>query len=82
MNLSTRTDTPILIAKMSSTPANRKIAYAFSSDSDFLFLDKKDVLLDQILACEKLLKHALEENDKIVIAKEIDELKSALDLLH
>ena len=45
-------------------------------------MDKRDILLNQIQACEKLLEYAVEEKDIEAVAKEIDELKSALDLLH
>jgi hypothetical protein len=65
---------------MCSTPARRKIVYAVDS-LDFLFLDKKDILLNQIQACEKLLKFAV-DSDRRAVQKEIDELKVALDLLH
>jgi len=65
---------------MCSSPAWRKVVYAFDS-SDFLFLDKKDILLNQIQACEKLLKFAV-DSDRRAAQKEIDELKAALDFLH
>lgn len=71
----------VLTAKMCYNPARRKVVYAFSDSSDFLFLDKKDILLNQIQACEKLLKFAV-DSDRTAVQKEIDELKAALDLLH
>jgi hypothetical protein len=58
------------------------VRYAFSDNSNLLFMDKRDILLNQIQACEKLLEYAVEEKDREAVAKEIDELKSALDLLH
>ena len=82
MNLSIQSDAPILTAKICSGLTNRKVVYAFSDNSDFLFLDKKDMILNQIQACEKLLKYAVDDNDRIAVEKEIDELKSTLDLLH
>lgn len=81
MNLSTYTDMPLLTAKMCSSITNRRVAYAFSDNSDFLFLDKRDIILNQIDACEKLLRYATDENDRIAIGREIEELKSALDLM-
>lgn len=81
MNLSTEADKPILTAKMCSRLAIRKVAYAFSDNSDILFLDKKDIILNQIHACEKLLKYATDEIDRMTIEKEAEELKSALDLI-
>jgi len=81
MNLSIEADMPILAAKLCSTLANRKVAYAFLDNSDILFLDKKDIILNQIHACEKLLKYATYEMDQTTIEKEVEELKSALDLI-
>jgi hypothetical protein len=81
LNLSIETNT-VLTAKMCSNRASRKVVYAFSDTLDFLFLDKKDILLNQVQACEKLLKFAIDDPDRIAVEKEIDELKSALDLLH
>ena len=81
MNLSTQANAPIVIAKLCSGLASRKIVYAFSDNSDFLFLDKKDIILDQIQACEKLLKYAENDVEKMEVEKEIDELKAAIDLL-
>lgn len=81
MNLSIGADMSILTAKLCSTLASRKVAYAFSDNSDILFLDKKDIILNQIHACEKLLKYATDEMDRMTIEKEVEELKSALDLI-
>jgi hypothetical protein len=67
---------------MCSNPTSRKVVYAFSDTSDFLFLEKRDIILNQIQACEKLLKYAVDNPDRIAVEKEIDELRSALDLLH
>lgn len=72
---------PFFTAKMCSTLANRKVAYALLVDSDVLFLDKKDIILNQIHACEKLLNYATDAMDRITIEKEVEELKSALDLI-
>ncbi len=45
-------------------------------------LDKKDIILSEIQACERLLKYTRDENDKITLENEILELKLALDLMH
>ncbi len=81
MNLAIEANTTVLTAKLCSNPINRKVVYAFSDNSDFLFLDKKDMILNQIQACEKLLKYASEVADRMAVSKEIDELKSTLDFL-
>jgi hypothetical protein len=46
-----------------------------------LCLDKKDIMLSQIHACERLLKYTTDEMDKSAVIKEIAELKMTLDLL-
>ena len=82
MNLSCETNALVFTAKVCSNPLRRKVVYALSDNSDFLFLEKKDIILNQIQACEKLLKYAFDETDNIAVQKEIDELKSTLDLIH
>ena len=58
-----------------------KIAYSFVDSYHTLCLDKKDIMLDQIQACERLLKYTTDETDKSALIKEIAELKMTLDLL-
>jgi hypothetical protein len=38
-------------------------------------------MLDQIKACERLLKYTTDETDKTAVIKEIAQLKMTLDLL-
>jgi hypothetical protein len=58
-----------------------KIAYSLSDSYHSLCLDKKDIMLSQIEACERLLKLTNDERDQSAIIKEIAELKMTLDLL-
>jgi len=58
-----------------------KIVYSFVDTYHSLCLDKKDIILDQIQACERLLKYTTDETDKSALIKEIAELKMTLDLL-
>ena len=58
-----------------------KIAYLVVDTYHSLCLDRKDIMLSQIEACERLLKLTNEERDKSAIIKEIAELKMTLDLL-
>jgi hypothetical protein len=82
MNPLPHTDMPFMTARICSSLINRKVAYAFSDNSDYLYLDKKDILQNQIYACERLLRYAIEERDRLAISNEIKELKCALDLMH
>jgi hypothetical protein len=58
-----------------------KITYSFIDTYHSLCLDKKDIMLGQMQACERLLKYTTEEMDKSAVIKEIEELKMTLDLL-
>jgi hypothetical protein len=58
-----------------------KIAYSLVDTYHSLCLDKKDIMLSQIHACERLLKYTIDEMDKSAVIKEIAELKMTLDLL-
>ncbi|WP_228369246.1 hypothetical protein [Candidatus Nitrososphaera gargensis] len=44
-------------------------------------MDKKDIISAQLEACERLLKYAIEQNDRDALDQEIKELKMALDLM-
>lgn len=58
-----------------------KIAYSFIDIYHSLCLNKKDILLAQIDACERLRNSTIDQTSNIAITKEIAELKMALDLL-
>ncbi len=60
---------------------NKTISYSFIESPHNLCLDKREILLAQIQACERLLKYTVDENELIAIGKEIEELKLALDLM-
>ena len=71
-----------VVAKTCVSPSEkRKVAYMFLDEYHGLFLDRKDLVLAQIEACEKLLKYAKDPLDKDAVEKEIRELKMALDLM-
>ncbi|AIF82324.1 hypothetical protein NTE_00242 [Candidatus Nitrososphaera evergladensis SR1] len=73
----------IVIAKTynSSTNNGRKVSYAFVDQAHALCLDKKDIIIAEIEACERLLKYAENESDQETVKNELSELKMALDLL-
>lgn len=58
-----------------------EITYSLVDTYHGLCLDKKDIILGQIHACERLLKFTNDEMDKSAIIKEIAQLKMTLDLL-
>jgi hypothetical protein len=63
----------------------RKVTYSFIDSYHSLCHDKKDIILGQIEACERLVKYTgeygREEIDRQAILSEIDELKMVLDLI-
>lgn len=59
----------------------RKVTYSFVGSYHDLCRDKNDIILSEIQGCERLLKYTGDENDMVVLEKEIEELKLALDLL-
>ena len=61
---------------------NRKVTYSIIDSYHNLCSDKRDIILAQIEACERLSKYTNDGNDHILLEHEILELKLALDLLH
>jgi hypothetical protein len=63
----------------------RKVTYSFIDSYHSLGHDKKDIILGQIEACERLVKYGAEygrdQIDRQAIESEIDELKMVLDLI-
>jgi hypothetical protein len=82
MNIS-QTETPsIVVAKICGCgERSRKVSYALVDQYHNLCLDKKDIVLSELNACERLLKYTKDTSDKETIKKEIAEIKMALDLL-
>jgi hypothetical protein len=59
----------------------KKVIYSFVDGYHNLCIDKKDVLLDEMKACEQLLKHVVDKADKRTIEREVAELKTTLDIM-
>lgn len=68
-------------AKTCNCKEKRNVIYSFVDAYHSLCLDKKEIILAQIKPCERLLKYVTDENDKIILEKEIAELRLALDLM-
>ena len=73
---------PILTAKTcGSACASGKVVYSFADEtSQILFLDKRDVIKNQLEACQRLLPY-IPKIDRALVEKEILELKMVLDLI-
>jgi hypothetical protein len=73
---------PILTAKTcGSACANGKVVYSFTDEtSQILFVDKRDVIKNQLEACQRLLPY-ISKIERALVEKEILELKMVLDLI-
>jgi hypothetical protein len=58
-----------------------KVTYEFIDTYYSTYLDKRDIIIAQLHACERLIEYSKDENDIPVIKREIEELKMALDLI-
>jgi hypothetical protein len=74
-------EAPLIEARTCGGEDKRAVAYKFMDAFHGLCLDKKDILLAEIEACETLLRCSNEEPDRKAVEKEIAELKMALDLM-
>jgi len=59
----------------------RSVSYHFIESSHNLCLEKGELMLAQIQACERLLKYAKDDEEIDVLKEEIAKLRLALDLV-
>lgn len=83
MNIHFPEASSLVIAKLCGCKeSRRKVAYSLISETHGLCLDKKDLIISQLEACDKLQRYTPYENDnRIVLEREVRELKMALDLM-
>jgi hypothetical protein len=75
-------ESPLIIeAKTTGSYTNRNVTYSRVDTYHNVFIDKRDLILAQIHACERLLKYTKDRIDQIILEKEISELKLMLDLI-
>jgi hypothetical protein len=81
MNIA-QTENPFVIeAKTCGCKNKKNITYSFIESSHSLCIDRREIILAQIQACERLLKYVKEDMDVRLIKKEISELKLTQDLI-
>lgn len=68
-------------AKLYGKRDNKNIVYSFREPHHSLCIDKREILLSQIQACEHLLNYLKEEYDITAINNEISSLKMSLDFM-
>ena len=81
MNIA-QTENPFVIEAKTCGCKNKKtITYSFIESSHSLCIDRREIIIAQIQACERLLKYVKEDIDLRLIEKEISELKLTQDLI-
>lgn len=81
MNLTDIDSTIQIDAKLCGSSHKRGIAYSVMEFHHSLYINKKDIILGQIRACDLLYKYAIDNLDSNVLRKEILDLKLMLDLI-
>ncbi len=59
----------------------KSVSYHFIESSHILCVDKSELMLSQIQACERLLKHSKDDSETLVLEDEISKLKLGSDLM-
>ena len=82
MNIDFAETPSLVIAKLYGSKESRiRVTYSLLNETHGLCLDKKDLIVGQLEACEKLLMYSDENDNRIALEREIRELKMALDLM-
>lgn len=81
MNISGTEAESAMVAKTCGCKEKRAVRYNFVDSYHNLSLDKKDLIVAELAACEKLLKYTIDPHDKKAIETEIGELRMAIDLM-
>jgi hypothetical protein len=78
----TNSNESLMIAKTcKSNTSSGKVIYTLENADSITYLGKRDILLNQLSACEKLIAYARDNNELELIQTEINELRLMLDLV-
>lgn len=69
-------------AKTSRYNNKTNVIYSVAELQHNFCIDKKEIIMEQIKACENLSRFTNNKSDSLALEREISELKSALDILH
>jgi hypothetical protein len=69
-------------AKTSKFNDETNVIYSIAESYHNCCIDKKEIIIEQIKACENLLRYTNNNSDILTLEREISELKLALDILH
>ena len=71
----------LLVARTAGSKSGPRVTYSFTNPVNVLAVGKKEIILAEIEACERLLKFTKDVIERGLIEKEISVLRMALDLL-
>ena len=78
MNVTYPQENPITARTCGCKEKNmQKVTYAFSEEFHSLCMDKKYIIQAEIEACEILVRYAINDSERSIIEKEINDLKAA-----
>ena len=69
-------------AKTSKVNNKTNVIYSIAEAYHNFCINKKEIIMEQIKACENLSRFTANKNEKFALEKEILELKLALVILH
>ena len=69
-------------AKTSKFNGETNVIYSIAEPYHNCCIDKKEIIIEQIKACENLLRYTNNKSEILTLEREISELKLALDILH
>ena len=69
-------------AKTSKFNDETNVIYSIAEPYHNCCIDKKEIIIEQIKACENLLRYTNNKSEILTLEREISELKLALDILH
>ena len=81
MNLVAMESPFVVHAKTIGHKQMRNVIYSVENSYHSICIDKRGILLEQIYACERVLKYTVDRIDQIILEKEIADLKLMLDLI-
>jgi hypothetical protein len=69
-------------AKTTKYNDKTNIIYSIAELQHNICINKKEIIREQIKACENLSRYTTNKTDTLALQREISELKIALDILH
>ena len=69
-------------AKTSKLNDKTNVIYSIAEPYHNCYINKKEIIIEQIKACENLLKYTNNKHDSLALEKEISLLKLALGILN